>query len=121
MEELTEDVLDLRYVEENVLTNTDRFLEEQITGSFRKWHVILIASTILAVTGILHMYSETSCLTDPLFVEVFCTAVSHIFPRNFWCACFRANGSTLADRVTLTRRGVEKLLLIDYYNNKVQT
>ena len=44
-------MLDMKYVEENVLTNTDRFLEEHITGSFRTWHVILIASTILTVTG----------------------------------------------------------------------
>ena len=45
-------MLDMKYVEENVLTNTDRFLEEHITGSFRTWHVILIASTVLTVTGV---------------------------------------------------------------------
>ena len=33
----------MKYVEENVLTNTDRFLEEQITGSFRTWHVMFTA------------------------------------------------------------------------------
>ena len=33
----------MKYVEENVLTNTDRFLEEQITGSFRTWHGIFTA------------------------------------------------------------------------------
>ena len=36
-------MLDMKYVEENVLTNTDRFLEEQITGSFRTWHVMFTA------------------------------------------------------------------------------
>ena len=36
-------MLDMKYVEENVLTNTDRFLEEQITGSFRTWHGIFTA------------------------------------------------------------------------------
>ena len=44
VEELTEDVLDLRYVEENVLTNTDRFLEKQLTGSFRTWQGIETAA-----------------------------------------------------------------------------
>ena len=30
----------MKYVEENVLTNTDRFLEKQLTGSFRTWQGI---------------------------------------------------------------------------------
>ena len=43
--------LNQKYVEDHVLTNTDRFLEEHITGSFRKWHLILmITSGILGLS-----------------------------------------------------------------------
>ena len=37
-------MLDMKYVEENVLTNTDRFLEKQLTGSFRTWQGIETAA-----------------------------------------------------------------------------
>ena len=44
MEELSDQALDRMYVEENVLTNTDRFLEDHVTGSLRVWHLVLIVA-----------------------------------------------------------------------------
>jgi hypothetical protein len=48
---LTEEFLNLNYVTNHVLTNTDRFLENQLTGSFRTWHVIFIVSAAVLVAG----------------------------------------------------------------------
>jgi hypothetical protein len=51
VEELSDQALDRMYVNENVLTNTDRFLEDQMTGSLRAWHLILIVSGGFMVAG----------------------------------------------------------------------
>ena len=44
VEELSDFALDQMYVDDNVLTNTDRILEDHITGSLRAWHLILIVA-----------------------------------------------------------------------------
>jgi hypothetical protein len=43
-ESLSDSFLDAKYVLEQVLTNTDRLLEEPLAsaGGFRLWHVMLI-------------------------------------------------------------------------------
>ena len=51
MEELSDYSLDQMYVDDNVLTNTDRFLEDHITGSLRAWHLILIVAGGVMVTS----------------------------------------------------------------------
>ncbi|TRY79511.1 hypothetical protein TCAL_05120 [Tigriopus californicus] len=47
--EMSEDALNMKYVVQNVLTNTDRFLEDHLSGSFRVWHVILIISVTFMI------------------------------------------------------------------------
>ena len=57
MEELSDQALDRMYVEENVLTNTDRFLEDHVTGSLRVWHLVLIvAGGVLVASKKLYLY-----------------------------------------------------------------
>ena len=51
VEELSDQSLDRMYVEENVLTNTDRFLEGHMTGSLRAWHLLLIVSGGVMIAG----------------------------------------------------------------------
>ncbi len=51
MEELSDFALDKMYVDENVLTNTDRILEDHMTGSLRAWHLILIVAGGVMVAG----------------------------------------------------------------------
>eukprot|EP00094_Tigriopus_californicus_P005311 TCALIF_05120-PA protein Name:"Protein of unknown function" AED:0.01 eAED:0.01 QI:33/1/1/1/1/1/3/92/153 len=46
---MSEDALNMKYVVQNVLTNTDRFLEDHLSGSFRVWHVILIISVTFMI------------------------------------------------------------------------
>lgn len=43
--------MDYDYLVENVLTNTDRFLENKISGQFKAWHLIFFisAGTLLAI------------------------------------------------------------------------
>ncbi len=43
--ELSEEDLNYDYVVENVFSNTDRFLENKISGSLKTWHLILIVTT----------------------------------------------------------------------------
>ena len=42
--EIPNEDLDRRYVEKYILTNTDRFLEDTVSGNLRTWHVILMIS-----------------------------------------------------------------------------
>ena len=51
MEELSDFALDKMYVDENVLTNTDRILEDHMTGSLRAWQLILIVAGGFMVAG----------------------------------------------------------------------
>jgi hypothetical protein len=51
VEELSDFALDKMYVDENVLTNTDRILEDHMTGSLRAWHLILIVAGGVMVAG----------------------------------------------------------------------
>lgn len=48
---MTEDKLASDYVEENILTNTDLFLENKISGQLKTWHLIFFISsgTLVAV------------------------------------------------------------------------
>ena len=43
-EAIEDETLNMKFVVDNVLTNTDLFLENHLSGSFRTWHVILIIS-----------------------------------------------------------------------------
>lgn len=44
MLEFSDETLNHEYVVENILTNTDLFLEDRITGRLKAWHLILIVS-----------------------------------------------------------------------------
>ena len=62
MEELSDQALDRMYVEENVLTNTDRFLEDHVTGSLRVWHLVLIvAGGVLVASKKLYLGFNDLC------------------------------------------------------------
>ena len=52
--EIPDKQLDEKYVENNVLTNTDRFLEKEVfgEGTLRTWHLIIIISGAVLITGI---------------------------------------------------------------------
>ncbi len=44
MLEYSDASLEKEYVENTILTNTDRFLEDRITGRLKAWHLILMVS-----------------------------------------------------------------------------
>ena len=49
--ELSDEDMDYNYVAENILTNTDHFLESKISGQFRTWHLIFFTSLGTLVAG----------------------------------------------------------------------
>ena len=49
--EIPHEELDRIYVEKFVLTNTDRFLEEPITGTLRMWHLIVMVSGAVTIAS----------------------------------------------------------------------
>ena len=51
--EIPDSDLDWEYVKDNILTNTDLFLEKPVTenGALRTWHLIFIISGALMVTS----------------------------------------------------------------------
>ena len=58
--DVSDDYMEAEYVAENILTNTDRFLEDKITGQFKAWHLILFVSAGTLVASKLKYYIKVS-------------------------------------------------------------
>ena len=46
-------VLNAQYVAAHLLSDTDKFLEQEVTGSFRMWHIFFIIAATLSTIGVL--------------------------------------------------------------------
>lgn len=83
MLDISDEAMDYDYVVENVLSNTDLFLENRITGKLKAWHLIFIVSAGTLVASELEQgFKEPPFSHKKHFIVItFCCFVRVRLPR----------------------------------------